>query len=119
MTNLSKAQNRFMQAAASSPKMAKELGIFQKVAKEFVKETKSSMKGQTRKGKKQGVIIFDDFLPNAEEVAAEFPAFESDAWFEYNNPIEVKKTCNNWHHFGPETYKTFQYLLSKDASQRN
>jgi hypothetical protein len=38
------------------------------------------------------VIIWDDFLPNAEKVAAEFPAFKSDAWFEYNNPIEVKKT---------------------------
>jgi hypothetical protein len=60
------------------------------------------------------VIIYDNFLSNAEKVAAEFPAFNSDAWFEYNNPIEVKKTCNNWHHFGPETYKTFQYLLSKE-----
>ena len=34
-----------MQAAASSPKMAKELGIPQKVAKKFVKET-GSMKGK-------------------------------------------------------------------------
>jgi hypothetical protein len=41
MTNLSKAQNRFKQAAASSPEMAKKLGIPQKVAKEFVKETKA------------------------------------------------------------------------------
>ena len=52
MPNLSKAQNRFMQAAASSPKMAKELGIFQKVAKEFVKETKS-MKGKPERVKKK------------------------------------------------------------------
>ena len=51
MPSLSKAQNRFMQAAASSPKMAKELGIPQKVAKEFVKETKS-MKGKPEKVKK-------------------------------------------------------------------
>jgi hypothetical protein len=49
MTNLSKAQNRFMQAAASSPEMANELGIPQKVAKEFVKETKSYA-GQAREG---------------------------------------------------------------------
>jgi hypothetical protein len=63
------------------------------------------------------VIIYDNFLSNAEKVAAEFPAFNSDAWFEYNNPIEVKKTCNNWHHFGPETYKTFQYLLSKEFTE--
>jgi Rps23 Pro-64 3,4-dihydroxylase Tpa1-like proline 4-hydroxylase len=63
------------------------------------------------------VIIYDNFLSNAEKVAAEFPAFNSDAWFEYNNPIEVKKTCNNWHHFGPETYKTFQYLLSREFTE--
>jgi hypothetical protein len=48
MPSVSKAQNRFMQAAASNPKMAKELGISQKVAKEFVKETKS-MKGKPEK----------------------------------------------------------------------
>ena len=63
------------------------------------------------------MIIYDNFLSNAEKVAAEFPAFDSDAWFEYNNPIEVKKTCNNWHHFGPETYKTFQHLLSKEFTE--
>jgi hypothetical protein len=48
MPSVSKAQNRFMQAAASNPKMAKELGIPQKVAKEFVKETK---KGKPEKKK--------------------------------------------------------------------
>jgi len=50
MPSVSKAQNRFMQAAASNPKMAKELGVSQKVAKEFVKETKS-MKGKPEKKK--------------------------------------------------------------------
>ena len=39
-----------MQAAASSKDMAKKLGIPQKVAKEFVKETKS-MKGKPEKKK--------------------------------------------------------------------
>jgi plasmid maintenance system antidote protein VapI len=48
MPAVSKLQNRFMQAAASSRKMAKELGIPQKVAIEFVKETKS-MKGKPEK----------------------------------------------------------------------
>ena len=51
MPSLSKSQHRFMQAAASSPKMAKELGIPQKVAKEFVRET-GSMKGKPEKVKK-------------------------------------------------------------------
>jgi hypothetical protein len=64
------------------------------------------------------VIVIDDFLPNAEEVAAEFPSFESDVWHEYNNPIEIKKTCNNWNHFGPETYRTFTKLLSPEFAQQ-
>ena len=51
MPSVSKAQNRFMQAAASNSKMAKKLGISQKVAKEFVKETKS-MKGKPEYKKK-------------------------------------------------------------------
>jgi plasmid maintenance system antidote protein VapI len=51
MPSISKAQNRFMQAAASSREMAKKLGISQKVAKEFVKET-GSMKGKPEKVKK-------------------------------------------------------------------
>ena len=50
MPSVSKAMNRFMQAAASSGKMAKKLGIPQKVAKEFVSETKS-MKGKPEKVK--------------------------------------------------------------------
>ncbi len=54
MPSVSKAQNRFMQAAASSGKMAKKLGVSQKVAKEFVKET-NSMKGKPeyKKAKKK------------------------------------------------------------------
>jgi len=51
MPSLSKAQNRFMQAAASSKEVAKKLGIPQKVAKEFVKEN-GSMKGKPEKVKK-------------------------------------------------------------------
>jgi hypothetical protein len=41
-----------MQAAASSPEMAKKLGIPQKVAKEFVKETKT-MQGKPERVKKK------------------------------------------------------------------
>jgi uncharacterized membrane protein len=40
----SKAQARFMYAAAKDPKMAKKLGVPQKVAKEYVKESKSMKK---------------------------------------------------------------------------
>lgn len=52
MPSLSKAQNRFMQAAASSRKMSRELGIPQKVAKKFVRET-DSMKGLPEKVKQK------------------------------------------------------------------
>jgi hypothetical protein len=50
--SVSRLQHRFMQAAASSPKMAKELGIPQKVAKKYTKET-GSMKGLPEKVKKK------------------------------------------------------------------
>jgi hypothetical protein len=52
MPVVSKAMNKFMQAAASSPKMAKELGIPQKVAKKYTKET-GSLKGLPEKVKKK------------------------------------------------------------------
>jgi hypothetical protein len=53
MPSVSKAQNRFMQAAAADKKMAKKLGVSQKVAKEFVKETGSMKnKPEYKKGKK-------------------------------------------------------------------
>ena len=52
MPSLSKAQNRFMQAAASSKEMAKKLGIPQKVAKEFTADM-GSMKGLPEKKKKK------------------------------------------------------------------
>jgi hypothetical protein len=56
--------------------------------------------------------IVDDFFADAINLAREFPAKDDDCWFRYDNPLEVKQTCNDWHHFKPETYKAFQYLLS-------
>ena len=56
--------------------------------------------------------IVDDFFADANNLAREFPAKDDDCWFRYDNPLEVKQTCNDWHHFKPETYKGFQYLLS-------
>ena len=56
--------------------------------------------------------IVDDFFADAINLAREFPAKDDDCWFRYDNPLEVKQTCNDWHHFKPETYKGFQYLLS-------
>lgn len=60
--------------------------------------------------------IIDDFLDKetAVKISKEFPDYDSDSWFFYNNPLENKKTCNNWHYFGPETYKILSYLNSHE-----
>lgn len=47
----SKAQARFMYAAAQDKKMAKKLGVPQSVAKKFVKEGQSSLKKLPQKVK--------------------------------------------------------------------
>lgn len=61
-------------------------------------------------------VVFDDFL--SDEVLGslleEFPDYDSKIWHEYNNPLEVKKTCNNWNSFGITTYKVFDFLNSKN-----
>jgi|LakMenEpi03Aug12_release.lakeMendotaPanAssembly.Ray.scaffolds.fasta_scaffold03530_31 Rps23 Pro-64 3,4-dihydroxylase Tpa1-like proline 4-hydroxylase len=60
--------------------------------------------------------IIDDFLePSiAKKISEEFIPFESTHWFDYNNPLEIKKTLNNWYHFPETTYKFFSYLNSKE-----
>ena len=51
MPSVSKAQERFMRAAANSKEFAKKAGIPQSVAKEYMKE---DMKGYSvKKGKKK------------------------------------------------------------------
>lgn len=48
----SKAQFKFLQAAAHDPAVAKKTGVKQSVAKKFVKSTKSTKGLPARKGKK-------------------------------------------------------------------
>jgi Rps23 Pro-64 3,4-dihydroxylase Tpa1-like proline 4-hydroxylase len=59
-------------------------------------------------------FVIDNFFEEsiAEMLSGEFPEYTSDKWFSYNNPLEVKKTINNWYEFPPETYKFFTYLNS-------
>jgi hypothetical protein len=63
-------------------------------------------------------VIIDNFFHDdvADKLAEEFPAFNSDIWHEYSNPIEVKKACNNWNVFPETTYKVFSYLCSEEFS---
>lgn len=51
--------------------------------------------------------IVDNFFPSdvAADLEKEFPDFESDVWHQYQNPIEIKKTCNNWNVFPSLTYQ--------------
>jgi Rps23 Pro-64 3,4-dihydroxylase Tpa1-like proline 4-hydroxylase len=61
------------------------------------------------------VVIEDFFLPEiAEQIAAEFPAFDGDAWAVYNNSIEIKKALNHWDRFPKTTYSVFDYLNSDE-----
>lgn len=58
-------------------------------------------------------VIDGFFLPDiASHLEAEFPGFDSPLWHEYNNPLEIKKTCNIWNNFPPLTYRVFSYLNS-------
>jgi hypothetical protein len=60
--------------------------------------------------------IIDNFLDlsTARKIQQEFPDYHSSIWFEYNNPLEVKRSCNNWYYFGQETYKLFSFLNSPE-----
>ena len=54
--------------------------------------------------------FFDSSL--AFKLEEECPGLEDDLWHVYDNAIEVKKTTNIWHHFGPNTYRVLSYLNS-------
>lgn len=58
--------------------------------------------------------IIDDFIQEdiALKLSEEFMPYESKEWFVYDNPLEIKKSCNNWYNFPKETYNFFQYLNS-------
>ena len=61
-------------------------------------------------------LVIDDFFPleRAQKLSQEFPVYDDPSWFFYNNPLEKKKTINNWYDFPPETYKTFTLLNSQE-----
>tara|TARA_B100001287_G_C22676576_1_gene528019 strand:- start:1198 stop:1995 length:798 start_codon:yes stop_codon:yes gene_type:complete len=50
----------------------------------------------------------------AKSLEEEFPGYESDIWHGYNNPLEVKKVCNNWNIFPAITYSVFSILSSQE-----
>ena len=58
--------------------------------------------------------IIDGFFEEeaAQALADEFPAYESEDWYFYNNSIEHKKALNNWEKFPRMTYQAFTLLQS-------
>lgn len=58
--------------------------------------------------------VIDNFVEEdyALELSKEFMDYNSPNWYVYNNDLEIKKSCNNWFHFPPETYNFFQALNS-------
>lgn len=59
-------------------------------------------------------LVVDNFFEPefADILANDFPAFDSPLWYNYDNPLEVKKTTNFWDRFPPATYQTFSHLCS-------
>lgn len=59
--------------------------------------------------------ICDNFFNTgiAKKLEKEFPTFNSKLWHEYKNPLEVKKTLNNWNIFPELTYLIFSLLNSE------
>lgn len=60
--------------------------------------------------------IIDQFFDTdtAKTLSNSFLEYNSDEWWNYNNPIENKKTIQDWRKFPLEIYQTFQHLCSQD-----
>lgn len=66
------------------------------------------------KNKPFNYCVIKNFFPQelAIELENEFLKYDQPEWYEYNNPLEFKKTTNNWNHFKSKTYQVFRYLNS-------
>lgn len=65
-------------------------------------------------------IVIDDFISKelGEKLSQEFPKYESESWYAYNNPLEKKKTIREWGQFPSTTYQFFMYLCSPEFTQQ-
>lgn len=61
-------------------------------------------------------IVIDNFFsdPHAVQLEKEFPPFDADCWYVYDNKIENKKALNDWNRFPPTTYQILAYLCSDE-----
>jgi len=60
--------------------------------------------------------VIDNFtdIDVARQLSNEFMDYNYPKWYCYDNPLENKKTCNDWWEFPPKTYEFFMYLASAD-----
>lgn len=60
--------------------------------------------------------VIENFLPEdtAEKVSDEFFEFNDDRWYCYDNPLENKRTIQDWSKFPKNTYSLFQHLCSQE-----
>ena len=74
----------------------------------------SKLKSQFVKGQPFHHTVIDNFFDDetAISLSREFPSYDSDVWYVYNNPLENKKACNTWNLFPRNLYSTFCYLNS-------
>jgi len=65
-------------------------------------------------------VVIDDFLPTdmAAILRDDFPDPSTDIWFEYHNPLEVKRACGNWGYFPPSVYRYFMEVCSPVVSEQ-
>jgi Rps23 Pro-64 3,4-dihydroxylase Tpa1-like proline 4-hydroxylase len=58
--------------------------------------------------------VIDEFqdIELARKLSQDFIDFQNKDWYEYENPLEVKKSLNNWWDFPPTTYRFIEYLNS-------
>ncbi len=79
------------------------------------------LKNEFTSGKPFHHAVIDNFFDEetAISLSREFPDYNSDVWYVYDNPLENKKTCNVWNLFPRNLYSTFCYLnySGNDADQ--
>jgi Rps23 Pro-64 3,4-dihydroxylase Tpa1-like proline 4-hydroxylase len=56
--------------------------------------------------------FFHDHIVQALE--NEFPDYDDEVWYQWQNPLEVKKARNDWNAFPPTTYKVINALNSPE-----
>lgn len=80
-------------------------------------EQLSVIKQQWKKAEPFPHVVIDNFIDQdlACKIADEFPSFDDNFWYNYDNPLEIKKACSDWNKFPENIYKVFFNLLSNDV----